>query len=83
VEIIITDVNDNNPVIQPVGIQEIVESVEGSPVSTNVITRLTVTDSDQFSQFEFSISNNPDSSFSINQAGKFLSSDVAHLLVPS
>lgn len=63
----ITDINDNPPLISPVDILEITES---DSLDTNILlTSLTVTDSDLSSELEYSISNNPDGAFSINNRG--------------
>ena len=68
VEIQITDINDNAPSISPVNILEITESA--TLTQPLLLTTLTVTDADLTAQLEFSISNNPDGVYSINNRGK-------------
>ena len=68
VEIQITDINDNAPSISPVDILEITESA--TLTQPLLLTTLTVTDADLTAQLEFSISNNPDGVYSINNRGK-------------
>lgn len=66
-EVSILDTNDNPPEIRPVGILEIVESaVLPEPL---LLAKLVVVDNDQSGLLEFSISSNPDASFSINDNG--------------
>ena len=68
VEIQITDINDNPPAISPVDILEITESA--ALTQPLLLTTLLVTDADLTAQLEFSISNNPDGVYSINNRGK-------------
>ena len=68
VEIQITDINDNPPSISPVDILEITESA--TLTQPLLLTTLLVTDADLTAQLEFSISNNPDGVFSINNRGR-------------
>lgn len=70
----ILDINDNAPIIQPVGILEIFENVDSA-----VLTTLQVTDRDQDSQLEISISNNPEGVYSINNQGRAILNVLNHL----
>lgn len=63
----IRDVNDNVPVIQPVGTLEVTET--NSVDETDILTQLKVVDSDLSSEFEFSISSNPDGAFNVDSNG--------------
>jgi len=67
VEITILDVNDNPPIIEPVGILEVTEN----STDAGVITRLVVSDHDQGSQLEFSLTVNPHNAFAINNLGEY------------
>lgn len=69
VNITISDVNDNPPVIAPV---DLLTVLEGSSYGADspVLTRLIATDSDASSQLEFAISSNPYGSFAINDQGR-------------
>ncbi|XP_067938174.1 cadherin-23-like [Watersipora subatra] len=69
VKIEIIDVNDNPPVIQPVGILE-VEEGDYSASEPRLVTQLTVIDQDLDSRFDYSLSLNPFSVYSINDNGE-------------
>lgn len=70
VELIIRDVNDNAPIIQPVGILKVTETDKVD--DSQILTQLKVIDSDLTSVFEFSISSNPHGAFSVDNNGERL-----------
>ena len=67
-EITVIDVNDNAPTIAPVGILEVDEG-EYNMSNSKLMTTLSVTDRDLNSQLQFSITNNPGDSYSVNSEG--------------